>query len=108
MTGAGQRRFRGATPLGRRLCEHREGVIALLANHGMTNVRVFGSTARGDDDLDSDIDLLVTVNPAPSLFGLARAELDVADLLGASVDLVPDRALRPDLRASIMMEAVEL
>ncbi|MFC2570570.1 MAG: nucleotidyltransferase family protein [Schaalia sp.] len=108
MTGAEQRRFRGTTPLGRRLCEHREGVISLLANHGMTNVRVFGSTARGDDDFDSDIDLLVTANPAPSLFGLARAELDVADLLGAPVDLVPDRALRPDLRANIMMEAVEL
>ena len=47
------------TPLGRRLRQRRKKILATAAKHGASNVRVFGSVARGEDTPQSDIDLLV-------------------------------------------------
>lgn len=53
-------------PLARRVQEHRYEVLALLDRCGLTNPRLFGSAARGDDKPGSDIDLLVDVPPRRS------------------------------------------
>jgi len=45
------------TPMGQRLRRHRQAMIEAAANHGATNVRVFGSVARGEDSATSDVDL---------------------------------------------------
>ena len=82
-TDTRQRRFCSTTPLGQYLREHREEVIALLTNRGIINVHVFSSTVCDEEDPASDIDILVTADLAPSLFGLARADLYVTNLLGA-------------------------
>ncbi|CAM2946912.1 nucleotidyltransferase family protein [Actinomyces slackii] len=95
-------------PLGLRLRSHRDEVRAYLTGFHMSNVRVFGSTSRGSDRETSDIDLLVQADRAPSLFTLARAERGLQTLLGAPVDIVPDDAIRPDLREQILSEAVPL
>ena len=50
------------TPLGRRLRRRRRVVLELCARRGARNVRVFGSVARGDDTLASDVDLLVDLD----------------------------------------------
>jgi len=46
-------------PVGRRVRRHRQDLIAAAAAHGIQNLRVFGSVARGEDRPDSDVDLLV-------------------------------------------------
>ena len=49
----------------------RQEIIQITARHGATNVRVFGSVARGEADAESDIDFLVTFGPGVSLLGHA-------------------------------------
>lgn len=95
-----------AMPGRRALAGQRDAVLRIAKTHGASNVRLFGSVARGDDDRDSDIDLLVTVEPGRSLFDLIRLQLDLEDLLGRPVDVVEDKALHPLVRESILREAV--
>jgi predicted nucleotidyltransferase len=94
-----------AGPLGRKLFGHRREVRDVAARHGLSHVRVFGSVARGEDDVDSDVDLLVDVAPGVGLLGLARCERDLEALLGAPVDLVPADDLKPSVAMSVLSEA---
>jgi len=65
-------------PLGRRVRRHRQDLITAAAAHGVRNLRVIGSVARGDEHPDSDVDLLVDLPPGLSLFGLGRVKADLA------------------------------
>lgn len=65
-------------------------VLDACAREGVSNVRVFGSVARGADHEDSDIDLLVTFPPETGLFKLYRLEEELTRILTVPVDLVGD------------------
>ena len=95
-------------PLGQRLRERRHEVIRLAGAHGLHSIRVFGSVARGEERPDSDIDLLVTVDPGTSLLSLAKAQRDLESLLGAGVDLVPEGDLKPGVVESVRRDLVAL
>ena len=89
------------------LRSHRAEVIELARRHGATNVRVFGSVARGEDTLDSDVDLLVTFIPGTTLYDVAALSEELEVLIGAPVDVVSDRGLS-DRHTAIAREAIEL
>jgi len=90
------------------LSSYRQRILELAAQHGVRNVRVFGSAARGEDGPDSDLDLLVEVERGRSLLDLIGLEQDVSALLGRSIDVVSERGLSPYLRQRILAEAVAL
>lgn len=91
-------RFSPTSPLGHLLARHRAEVLAIAQAHGASNVRVFGSTARGDDTAESDIDLLVDLHPSVGLFDLERLQIAISDLLGVKVDVVPASMLKPRVK----------
>lgn len=101
-------RFHGITPSAMRLRRKRAEIIGQVKAAGGSNVRVFGSVASGRDHEQSDIDLLFTMRRPLSLMQLGALEQRLADLVGVSVDLVPDTAIRPALRDRILAEAVRL
>jgi uncharacterized protein len=78
-----------------RLSTRREQVLRVAARYGAHNVRVFGSVARGDHTVASDIDLLIDLDPGVSLFTLSRLRRELSDILGSPVDLVTSRSLLP-------------
>ncbi|WP_218975415.1 nucleotidyltransferase family protein [Tessaracoccus massiliensis] len=80
----------------------------MLEEHGLRDVRIFGSIARGSASHDSDVDLLVMPERSTGLLQQAAVQVEVSDLLGLPVDLVSDDAIRPDLRDVILREAVSL
>ena len=96
------------TPLGRRLRQRRRQVLATAEKYGASNVRVFGSVARGQDTLESDVDILVDLSPRSSLVTLGRLERELSEVLGAPVDVVPADGLRPAVRAEAEQEAIPL
>ncbi|MCI1748860.1 MAG: nucleotidyltransferase domain-containing protein [Acidipropionibacterium sp.] len=100
--------FHGTSPLARRLRRHAREIRDAVAEAGGRDVRVFGSLVTGRETSDSDVDLLFTMGSALSLMQLSVLENRVAEILGSEVDLVPDSALRPDLRERILAEAVLL
>lgn len=101
-----RRRLTG--PLGRRLLAHRRAVKQTAATLGATNLRVFGSVARGTETDRSDIDLLVDLAPDTGLLGLARLKRELSALLQARVDVVPAGDLKPDVARDTLAEAVPL
>jgi uncharacterized protein len=107
-----RRRRRGVEllsgPLGRRVRRHRSDIVAVAATHGITNVHVFGSVARGQDRPDSDIDLLADVPTNLGLIGLGRVIEELEGLLQAPIDLVPAASLKPKVAARVSADAIPL
>lgn len=87
---------------------HRVEILRIAAAHGARAVCVFGSLSRGEGDEESDLDLLVDIEPGRSLLDLIAIEQDLEDLLGRPVDVVTRRALSPYLREQVLAEAVPL
>ena len=83
----------------------REALIALADRHKAENVRVFGSVARGEENENSDVDILVHFRQGASLFDLMDLKEDTEELLGLAVDIVSDRGLSPYLASRILGEA---
>lgn len=86
----------------------REQILNLARERGARNVRVFGSVARGETDERSDLDLLVEMQAGYRLLDLSGLVAELEDALGRPVDVVPEDALRPELRERILAEAVPL
>jgi hypothetical protein len=96
------------SPLGRRLRQRRKAVLACAARHGATNVRVFGSVARGEERPGSDVDLVVDLAPRTGLFEIGTLRRELTEILGAPVDVAPSDSLRPRVRAEIERDGVPL
>lgn len=101
-------RFHSATAIGRRVHLNRSRILRMLADAGGSNIRVFGSVARGNDRPDSDVDLLVDFAEPPSLFMLGRLEAQIGELIDAKVDVVPADGLKPHIADTALKEAVAL
>lgn len=86
----------------------REDILQTAHKYGAYNVRVFGSVARGEADEKSDIDLLVDMEKGRSLLDLAGLLVDLEELLGCKVDVVPEDSLRERIRGRVLKEAVVL
>jgi len=90
------------------LNEKRQEILRIAQAHGATNIRVFGSVARGEEGPESDLDLLVEMKPESSLLDLVSLWQDLEDLLGYKVDVITEGGISPYLRDRIYAEAVLL
>jgi hypothetical protein len=79
------------------LNQHHVQVREVLARFRMGNPRIFGSTARGEDTEQSDLDLLVDAPPGTSLYDLAGVEIELEALLGCKVEVLTKGFLAPDV-----------
>jgi predicted nucleotidyltransferase len=90
------------------LAASRAAVKGALARHGLSNPRIFGSVARGDDTEGSDLDLLVDARRGTSLLDLVKAKHALEDVLRLPVDLVTLDDLPESYRAAVLAEAAAL
>lgn len=90
------------------LRERRTEILRLARRRGAHNVRVFGSTLHGDAGPDSDVDLLVDLEPDRNLLDLGGLQMDLQELLERPVDLKTEGFLRRDIRERVLDEAVQL
>jgi uncharacterized protein len=87
------------------LTTRREEILRIGRTHGATNVRVFGSFARGTAGPASDVDFLVDLEPGRSLLDQVALIRDLGALLGHRVDVTTPAALHPLLADRILAEA---
>lgn len=90
------------------LKSRRQEILEIAAKHGARNIRVFGSVARGEAGPESDVDLLVDMEPGRSLLDLGGLWLDLNELLGRKVDVVTEQSIYWLLRRRILKEAQPL
>src|SRR4051794_38243898 len=85
--------------------EHREENLRIAARHGATNVRVFGSAARGTAGPESDLDLLIDVTGPTTPWFPGGLTVDLEDLLGCKIDVATEDQLHRRIRDRVLVEA---
>ena len=80
----------------------------LASRFGVKGIALFGSTARDTARADSDIDVLISFNGPATSERYFEVQFFLEDLLGRPVDLVTEKALRPELRPFIEREAIHV
>ena len=89
--------------------EKREDILAVAAQHGAFNVRVFGSVSRGEETENSDIDLLVDYDLTKiSAWFPGGLLMDLQDLLDRKVDIVTEQGLSHLIKDRVLAEAKPL
>jgi len=86
----------------------RNDIMNLAGKYGAKNLRIFGSTVRGEAGPASDVDLLVDMEEGRNLLDLVGFWQDLEELLGCRVDVITDGGISPYLRERIYAEAVPL
>lgn len=86
----------------------RSEIFAIAAKYGASNIRVFGSVARGEEHLDSDVDFLMEIEPGRSLLDQIALMQDLERLLGCKVDVAEPETLHERIRDRVLQEAVPL
>ena len=91
----------------------RDEVLAIIATHqkqlqemGVKSLNLFGSVARDEARSDSDVDFLVEFNRPGGLFQLLQVQYYLEDILGISVDLGTEDALREHLREPVLKDVI--
>ena len=88
--------------------QRREEILRLAGRRGASNVRVFGSVARGEAGESSDLDLLVAWEPGRGLLDHAGLVQDIEELLGIKVHIGTEKSLHWYIRDRILREATPL
>jgi predicted nucleotidyltransferase len=86
----------------------RKEILEIAAQYGASNVRVVGSVARHEATPTSDVDLLMTISSRRSVFDLVGLWLDLKELLGCDVSIIPDSASDERFMQSVLEDAVPL
>ena len=88
--------------------KNRNQIHEIASRHGAQNIRLFGSIARNEERKDSDVDLLVSMQPGSSLLDIIAIKQDLEELLGRKVDVVTEDSISPYMREEIFRDAVNL
>jgi hypothetical protein len=86
----------------------RDSILSIAAKHGAKEIKVFGSFARGEDKLGSDVDIIVDLEEGRSLFDLIALKNDLEELLGRKVDVVTEDSVHWYIKEKIIQEAIEI
>lgn len=90
------------------LKQYRSAIIQLAEQYRATNIRVFGSVAKGEDTENSDIDFLIDSTPEQDLFDVIRLRRALQELLNCDVDIVHSTALHHTVKKEILSSAIHL
>jgi uncharacterized protein len=90
------------------LIDNRAEILRIAKENGATRVRIFGSFAKGTAGPDSDVDVLVDLEPGRNLFDLIGIKHGIEDLLGRDVHIVTEAAISPYMRDGILRSATPL
>jgi predicted nucleotidyltransferase len=97
------------TKLLEELHQNREKIYAIAEKYGISNIRIFGSVARGEENAQSDVDMLVNISKHKGMgFDLIRFEREFSEKFHTKTDVVSENALHHSLREKIFSEAVSL
>lgn len=80
----------------------------LQENYKVTELGIFGSYVRGEQNEASDVDVLIDYEKAPTLFKLVELQNYLNELTGMKVDVVTKKGLKPRIRERVLSEVVYL
>jgi predicted nucleotidyltransferase len=90
------------------LASNRDAILRIAHDHGANRVRVVGSVAHGLDGPDSDLDLLLNLDPGTSLLDMVAIKQDIEDILARQVDVMTELSISPYIKNAVLQDAVDL
>ena len=85
--------------------QHRNEIFTIADQCGCTNIKVFGSSVRGEETDSSDIDFLVTIKEGHNLFDMARFQRLVQKIFVRKVDVALEKGLHWSIKKDVLKEA---
>ncbi len=82
--------------------------IPVLKEFNITKASLFGSYARGEQNENSDVDLLIDTNGKLNLFDILRLENKLKETIAKKVDIVEYNAIKSSIREQVLKEAIQI
>ena len=91
-----------------KLKKYKKEILKIASLHGVKNIKVFGSVARGEQNQNSDIDFVVEMKKGKTILNRIALMQDLKNLLGQEVDVVTYKSLRERIKQDIIKDSVEI
>ena len=88
--------------------KQRKSILDIVSNYNPKMIGIFGSYARGENDQNSDLDILIDFDQTPDLLEIIGLEQKLSEKLGIKVDLITVRSLNPQLKIHVEKDLVPL
>ncbi len=88
--------------------EQQKLILDIVSEHNPKKMGIFGSYARGENDQNSDLDILIDFDPPLDLLEIIGLEQELSEKLGIKVDLITVRSLNPRLKEYVERDLVPL
>lgn len=88
--------------------EIRSKIVPILKRYGVRRAGIFGSFVRGEEDENSDVDILVEIEKRMSLLEFAGLKLELEEALGRKVDLGEYSVIKPAIKDEILREEIPI
>jgi predicted nucleotidyltransferase len=88
--------------------EIKRKILSILKRYNVKRAGIFGSIARGEENEESDIDILVEIIGRISLLDFAGLKLELEEALGQRVDLGEYSTIKPIIKEQILSEEVSI
>ena len=92
----------------KRISGLKKEILPILNNYGVIRAGIFGSIARGEDNENSDLDLLIELDDSKSLLAIIGIKQDLEEKLGKKVDVVEYCCIHPKMKEKILEEEVKI
>lgn len=80
----------------------------ILNKYPISKAAIFGSFARGDENENSDIDILIETSKPVSLFVILKLENELKEVTKRNIDIVEYSAIKQSIKQNILLEAIPL
>ncbi len=87
------------------LNQYRDEIRNIIKRHHGINPRIYGSVLRGEDDENSDLDIVIETLPETDLFDLGGMHHDLTELMGVEVDIKTELEIPERIRAKVLSNA---
>ena len=84
----------------------KEKITPILQQYGITRAAIFGSLAKGEAKISSDVDILVEIKSDMSLLDFIGIKIELEEALKMKVDLVEYDTIKPIIKERILAEQV--
>ena len=88
--------------------QYQQLILPVLKRYFIKRAAIFGSFAKGEEDTNSDIDLLIEPEKDFTIFKMLKLEDEISALIKRKVDLVEYSALKPSIRKEVLLSAITI
>lgn len=83
-------------------------VKSTLGKYNLKSAAIFGSYARGEENENSDLDILISLKRDMNLLDIIGIEQELEDILGKKVQIITERSIKPRLREYIYRDLIQV